>query len=202
MTASAATRKFAEQLKIAGVELHVEGDRLRYSAPKGVITEDVLAELKQRKAELIALLREAQPAGAVTAVRREALMPLSFAQQRIWFLDELEPDNPFYNVSLAKRIRGPVDEDRLRQSLLRLIARHEVLRSACVDTDDGPRCRSKRRTPSMQTETGCRSIPCPRAPAKLLCRQPWMKKHGRPFPCDGHHCCAAGCCGWAVTTRC
>ena len=139
MTASPATQQFVDQLKIAGVELWVEGDRLRYSAPKGIVTDDVLTELKQRKTEIIDLLRAAQGAGKVTAVRREALMPLSFAQQRIWFLDELEPDNPFYNVSLAKRIRGPVDETRLRASLHRLIARHEVLRSACVDTEEGPR---------------------------------------------------------------
>ena len=56
MTASAATRDFLDQLRIRGVELRIEGDRLRYNAPRGVINDDVLDELRKRKAELISLL--------------------------------------------------------------------------------------------------------------------------------------------------
>ena len=144
MTASAATLEFLDQLRIRGVELWVEGDRLRYNAPRGIINDDVLSELRKRKSELIVALRgeqAAKPDTAITPVSRDGLLPLSFAQQRIWFLDELEPENPFYNVALAKRIRGPVDTDRLRQSLLLLIRRHEVLRATCVNTDSGPRLR-------------------------------------------------------------
>ena len=144
MMASAATLEFLDQLRIRGVELWVEGDRLRYNAPRGIINDDVLSELRKRKSELIIALRGEQavtPETAITPVPRDGLLPLSFAQQRIWFLDELEPENPFYNVALAKRIRGPIDTDRLRQSLLLLIRRHEVLRATCVNTDKGPRLR-------------------------------------------------------------
>jgi TubC N-terminal docking domain/Condensation domain len=122
MTASAATAQFLDQLRQHGVELWVEdGTRLRYSAPKGVINDDVLDELRKRKDEILALL-QAEKAAAVgrdiAPVPRGGLMPLSFAQQRIWFLDELEPDNPFYNVALAKRIEGNINVDRLRESFL------------------------------------------------------------------------------------
>ena len=143
MTASAATVKFIDQLRQHGVELWVEdGNRLRYSAPKGVINDDVLNELKNCKDEILALLKAEKAAAVgkdITPISRDGLLPLSFAQQRIWFLEELEPDNPFYNVALAKHISGTVDIDRLRESLLYLIRRHEVLRATCTATNDGPR---------------------------------------------------------------
>ena len=142
MTASAATMEFLDQLRFRGVEIWLEGERLRYSAPKGVMNDDVLAELRKRKTEIIAALA-AEPAAAtskeITPVPRDGALPLSFAQQRIWFLDELEPDNPFYNVALAKHITGAIDTELLRKSLLQLIQRHEVLRSTCINSDDGPR---------------------------------------------------------------
>ncbi|MEJ2140343.1 MAG: condensation domain-containing protein, partial [Gammaproteobacteria bacterium] len=144
MRASAATIEFLDQLRIRGVEIWIEGELLRYSAPKGVMNDDVVGELRKRKNEILSHLRtQQQPrdAGTIAAVARDGALPLSFAQQRIWFLDELEPDNPFYNVALAKHIRGPIDVSLLRKSLLQLIQRHEVLRSTCISSDEGPRLR-------------------------------------------------------------
>jgi hypothetical protein len=65
MTASAATIEFLDQLRFRGVEIWLEGERLRYSAPKGVMNDDVLAELRKRKTEIIAAL-SAQPAAATS----------------------------------------------------------------------------------------------------------------------------------------
>ena len=128
MTASSATSKLVGQLRLHGVELWAEDGRLRYSAPKGVLNDDVLNELKVHKEAIIDLLSAEKNAVAsgstsITPIPRDNHLPLSFAQQRIWFLDELEPDNPFYNVALAKRIRGTIDTDLLRASLFKLIAR-------------------------------------------------------------------------------
>ena len=58
MTASAATLRFLEQLRLRGVKIWVEGERLRYDAPKGIINDDVLNELRKRKQEIIAALTE------------------------------------------------------------------------------------------------------------------------------------------------
>lgn len=55
--------------------------------------------------------------------------PLSFAQQRMWFLDQLTPGNPFYNVTTAFRLHGSVDVDALRRALDGMVQRHEVLRT-------------------------------------------------------------------------
>lgn len=71
------------------------------------------------------------------AVRAGAL-PLSLAQQRLWFLDRLEPGNPFYNIHLAFRLRGPLDIGALERSLQDLGHRHESLRTTFPDVEGEP----------------------------------------------------------------
>ena len=55
--------------------------------------------------------------------------PLSFAQQRLWFLDQLEPGNPTYNVAYAYRLSGPLNATLLEQSINEVAKRHEILRT-------------------------------------------------------------------------
>jgi amino acid adenylation domain-containing protein len=55
--------------------------------------------------------------------------PLSFAQQRLWFLDQMAPGNPFYNTSTALPLQGPLDAGALENSLNEVIRRHEALRT-------------------------------------------------------------------------
>ncbi|HEX7317734.1 MAG TPA: amino acid adenylation domain-containing protein [Pyrinomonadaceae bacterium] len=61
---------------------------------------------------------------------RDAELPLSFAQQRLWFLDQLEPDSPVYNIHTALRLDGRLDADALQRTLDEIIRRHEVLRTS------------------------------------------------------------------------
>jgi len=65
-------------------------------------------------------------------------MPVSFAQQRLWFLDQLEPDSAAYNVVDAPRLRGPLQVDALRKTFDEILRRHEVLRSRFVVVDEEP----------------------------------------------------------------
>ncbi|MBV8070954.1 MAG: amino acid adenylation domain-containing protein, partial [Acidobacteriaceae bacterium] len=74
-------------------------------------------------------------ATAVTRLDRSTAMPLSFAQQRLWFLSQLEPDNPFYNTPLALRLSGPLAPQHLHGALQDVIARHEALRTAFPSED-------------------------------------------------------------------
>ncbi|MBN8472056.1 amino acid adenylation domain-containing protein [Corallococcus exiguus] len=66
---------------------------------------------------------------ALVRARREGPLPLSFAQQRLWFLDRLEPGSPFYNMPAALWLEGTLDVGALEHALTELVRRHEVLRT-------------------------------------------------------------------------
>ena len=66
------------------------------------------------------------------------VFPASFAQQRLWFLDQLRPGRADYNVPTAVRLDGPLDEPRLRAALDALARRHDVLRTRYPLVDDEP----------------------------------------------------------------
>ncbi len=66
----------------------------------------------------------------IVPVSRDLQIPLSFAQQRLWFLAQLEPDNPAYNMPLAFRLLGPLDLSAVERSLTEIVRRHEVLRTS------------------------------------------------------------------------
>ncbi|MGP3921590.1 phosphopantetheine-binding protein, partial [Nonomuraea sp. 10N515B] len=72
----------------------------------------------------------------VTPVPRDGLLPASYAQRRLWFLDQLESDLALYNTHICLRIRGPLDAGLLERALVALAERHEVLRSRFVQVDD------------------------------------------------------------------
>jgi amino acid adenylation domain-containing protein len=78
---------------------------------------------------------------AITIPRRgpQEAVPLSFAQQRLWFLDQLAPGDPSYNVSFPARFTGPLDPGLLRRSLGEIVRRHEALRTAFVMAAGEPR---------------------------------------------------------------
>lgn len=90
-------------------------------------------------AEAIERLRDAAradgPPPPITPVPRHGGVPLSFAQQRLWFLDQLEPGNPFYNLSLAARLSGKVARPVLERSIAAIVDRHEALRTVFIGRD-------------------------------------------------------------------
>lgn len=65
-------------------------------------------------------------------------LPLSFAQQRLWFLDQLHPYNPFYNIFIALQLEGTLCVQVLEKSLNEIIRRHEALRTTFLWDDDQP----------------------------------------------------------------
>jgi amino acid adenylation domain-containing protein len=69
---------------------------------------------------------------------RNPAPPLSFAQRRLWVLDQMEPNNPLYNVPRALRVRGEVNAQALETALNGIVARHEILRTAYRDENGQP----------------------------------------------------------------
>ncbi|RKH42398.1 amino acid adenylation domain-containing protein, partial [Corallococcus llansteffanensis] len=68
-------------------------------------------------------------APVLTSVSRAAPLPLSFAQQRLWFIDQLEPGTALYNVPIAVRLEGDLDTAALERALREVVRRHEALRT-------------------------------------------------------------------------
>ena len=129
------TEQFLANLQAKGVKIWIDGDQLGCRAPKGVMTADIQQELKKRKTEILAFLKEAQTATQsnsfpLVPVSRDEELPLSFSQQRMWFLYQLDKESPFYNESLQVRIVGKLSVTALEQSINEIICRHEALRTS------------------------------------------------------------------------
>ncbi len=118
-----ATRLVSRIRKLLGVEVPI---RAVFDAPT-----------PGRLAELLDNGRASRPA-LVPAVRPEVL-PLSYAQQRLWFLDRLTGPSPTYNVPWAWRLTGRIDVEALRAALGDVVARHEILRTVIVEDGGVPR---------------------------------------------------------------
>jgi len=124
-----------------GGHVSVVDGRLQVNCPKGTLTPGLRDDLSRHKAEILELLGLSRAGAQVPAPRvvpRNEVLPLSFAQQRLWFLQQLIPDNTSYNVSFAFRIRGALDRAALERALGLLVERHEILRTTFRDGSEGP----------------------------------------------------------------
>ncbi|MBD1938355.1 non-ribosomal peptide synthetase [Microcoleus sp. FACHB-68] len=102
-----------------------------------------MAELSPEKREL--LLRRlnqrkenVSPISIKPQARNSNVFPVSFSQQRLWFLDQLDPGNPTYNIPAAIRLTGKLNLAALEQSFNEVIKRHEVLRVTFATVDEQP----------------------------------------------------------------
>src|SRR6185369_14229503 len=80
----------------------------------------------------------AADAPPIMRVSRDHLLPLSFAQERLWFLSQLDGANVAYNVPSILKLTGQLDQGALKRSLNRIVARHEVLRTRFVQQAGTP----------------------------------------------------------------
>ncbi|BAZ09555.1 amino acid adenylation domain-containing protein [Calothrix sp. NIES-4071] len=137
------TFEFVRHLTNLSIELETDGDRLRCHAPEGVLIPTLRQEIAGRKAEIILFLQQAKQVKTsyqlpIQRVPRDGELPLSFAQQRLWFLHHLSPDSRSYNMLDVQRLNGLLNVVALEQSLSELIGRHEVLRTTFPTVDGKP----------------------------------------------------------------
>ncbi|MBP5973791.1 amino acid adenylation domain-containing protein [Brasilonema sp. CT11] len=137
------TIEFVSYLNSLGIKVWLEGDQLKYVAPKGVMNPDLKNKLLAYKSEILAFLEEAKSATdssfqPIPSIDRSGELPLSFAQQRMWFLYQLESQSPFYNESLQLRLEGVLNIEALKQSINEISRRHEILRTTFPVVDGKP----------------------------------------------------------------
>jgi amino acid adenylation domain-containing protein len=131
------------ELRSRGIQLWLEGERLRYKAPKDALTADLLDRLKINKTEIISFLKDAaaltdSQLPPIVAIDRQAKLPLSFAQQRLWFLHQFEPNSSSSNMPVVVKITGTLDVACLELSITEVFNRHEVLRTTFPAVEGQP----------------------------------------------------------------
>ena len=121
-----ATQLVSRICKVLGMQVPL---RALFEAP----TVQTLARKLERNPRAL----EDGDAPTLARIARDSPLPLSFAQQRLWFLDQLEPNSSAYNMPAALRLRGELDAEALRRALQELVRRHESLRTRFVTSERG-----------------------------------------------------------------
>ncbi|MHC5747805.1 MAG: amino acid adenylation domain-containing protein, partial [Nostoc sp.] len=127
--------EFLSDISNLDIKLKSDGDRLYCSAPQGLLTPELSVQLQERKTEILEFLHNhtnfvsSSAYDPIVSVPRDTNLPLSFAQQRLWFLNQLEPNSTAYNCPLAVRLTGMLHVPALEQSLNEIVQRHEALRT-------------------------------------------------------------------------
>ena len=115
------------------------GDQLRYRAAAGTLTPELRQLLLEQKSGILEFLkcaeeREREP--PLRSAPRDGNLPLSFAQERLWFLAQFEPNSAAYNIPMALRLAGALDAAVLHRCLTEVLRRHESLR-ICFTAGEG-----------------------------------------------------------------
>jgi amino acid adenylation domain-containing protein len=139
------TAEFLSYMMGLGIKVWVKDDKLHVRAPKDVLSPNIQQELAQRKEAILTLLKDTYGATdrtetlpIIQPAPRNGHIPLSFAQERLWFLNELDPNSPNYNLFQANTIRGELNILALEQALQTILQRHESLRTIFQTVEGQP----------------------------------------------------------------
>ncbi|NQZ11533.1 MAG: hypothetical protein HRT35_30650, partial [Algicola sp.] len=119
-------------VKSKRIKLWVEDEQLKFKAPKGAMTAQIGNLIRDNKQAIILLLSQSRSlvnADAIKPVSREQVIPMSFAQRRMWFLEQLNGQSSAYNIYQSLKLNGALDGEKLADCVDQLVQRHEILRS-------------------------------------------------------------------------
>ncbi len=119
------------------IQVTTDGETLRCASPPGALTPDLKNALAEHKTALIAALtyRHGEDPPAILPRSRGGAIPLSYAQQRLWFLHQVAREDSSYNIAAVFRLVGDFDVDVFRDCLREIVRRHEILRTRIVYRD-------------------------------------------------------------------
>ncbi len=137
------TIELLSKLRSLNVSVSADGDRLRLNAPAGVITPDLRDGLNLRKAEILKILQDGPSIARlgtqmIPCIPRGNDLSLSFAQQRLWFLAQMEGVSQAYHIPRGLHLKGKLERTVLRRALDRILARHEALRTTFAEVAGEP----------------------------------------------------------------
>jgi amino acid adenylation domain-containing protein/FkbH-like protein len=121
-----------EEVQKAGGKLYLSGSELKIRAPRGALNRELRSEIHLCKKALAEHLRQSDAADDLVQLvpsQRPDHLPLSFAQERLWFLDQLQPGGSEYNMVASSRFRGAFDAAVFERSVAEVTKRHEALRT-------------------------------------------------------------------------
>lgn len=124
-----------------GIRFGLNDGKLTVKAPPGVINANLGAQLKSHKAALLVWLQNTQAELALSQARvikpypRHKRMPVSFGQQRLWLLHQLDPQSAQYHIPYVLKVKQRLNRQALQQSLNQLMVHHEVLRSVYLNDE-------------------------------------------------------------------
>ncbi|MGI9309063.1 MAG: condensation domain-containing protein, partial [Gammaproteobacteria bacterium] len=124
-----------------GIRLWADAGRLRYSAPTGALTPALREQLQGNKQSLLNHLQGTGLASGLPPLQSadaRQTYPLSFAQQSLWLLDQMYPDDSSANEQFSLKIAGPVDVPHLQRAWHELLKRNPVFRARFVLDGDAP----------------------------------------------------------------
>jgi acyl carrier protein len=113
-------------------------EALQCEVPVRLLFETPILREFAASIEASRLTEQGLQAPPIQSVSRDVALPLSFAQQRLWLLNQLEPESPAYNIPVAVRLSGELNVAALERTLGEIIKRHEVLRTTFSVKDGTP----------------------------------------------------------------
>lgn len=130
-----------------GIYLYLKNSSLSLKAEKGAVSDELMSSIKKNKPAIIEYLQNARSSAenfsndlpTISSRQDESILELSFAQQRLWFIDQLGGGSPEYNNADRFRLKGDFDASIFEKALAALLDRHEVLRTRFVAVNGDPR---------------------------------------------------------------